>query len=168
MSGNDRDEIFYRQPDGGKLAANNAPTSGCLRIEPSIISDTGLNVTRGDNRRLGAASVDGKSPRPQNRVPGSAAQNFMPRRALAMVIHWRYGARMVKKLTKHGNSLALVIDRPILDLLRIDPETPLDVSTDGKRLIVAPAKPSERRKKFEEAQEWAHKRYGKAFQKLAE
>lgn len=75
---------------------------------------------------------------------------------------------MVKKLTKHGNSLALVIDRPILDLLRIDPETPLDVSTDGKRLIVAPAKASERRKKFDAAQEWAHKRYGKAFQKLAE
>jgi antitoxin MazE len=36
---------------------------------------------------------------------------------------------MVRKLTKHGNSLALVIDRPILELLRIDPETPLDVST---------------------------------------
>ena len=48
---------------------------------------------------------------------------------------------MVKKLTKHGNSLALVIDRPILDLLKIDPETPLDVSTDGRQLIVAPAKP---------------------------
>jgi len=75
---------------------------------------------------------------------------------------------MVKKLTKHGNSLALVIDRPILDLLKIDPETPLDISTDGKQLIVKPAKPSARRKKFEEAQEWAHRRYGKAFPKLAE
>jgi antitoxin component of MazEF toxin-antitoxin module len=74
---------------------------------------------------------------------------------------------MVKKLTKHGNSLALVIDRPILDLLRIDPETPLDISTDGKQLIVAPAKPSKRRQKFDAAQEWAHKRYGKAFEKLA-
>ena len=75
---------------------------------------------------------------------------------------------MVKKLTRHGNSLALVIDRPILDLLKIDPETPLDVSTDGKQLIITPAKPSSRRKKFEDAQEWAHKRYGKAFKKLAE
>ena len=75
---------------------------------------------------------------------------------------------MVKKLTRHGNSLALVIDRPILDLLKIDPETPLDVSTDGKQLIIAPAKPSSRRKKFEDAQEWAHTRYGKAFKKLAE
>lgn len=75
---------------------------------------------------------------------------------------------MVKKLTKHGNSFALVIDRPIMDLLKIDPDTPLDVSTDGKQLIVAPARPSTRRKKFDAAQEWAHRRYGKAFQKLAE
>jgi len=74
---------------------------------------------------------------------------------------------MVKKLTKHGNSPALVIDRPILDLLKIDPETPLDISTDGRQLIVKPAKPSVRRKKFDAAQDWAHKRYGKAFQKLA-
>jgi antitoxin component of MazEF toxin-antitoxin module len=65
---------------------------------------------------------------------------------------------MVKKLTKHGNSMALVIDRPILELLKIDSETPLDVSTDGKQLIIAPARPSGRRKKFEAAQEWAHKR----------
>lgn len=75
---------------------------------------------------------------------------------------------MVKKLTKHGNSLALVIDRPILELLKIDPDTPLDVSTDGTNLIVAPAKPSARRRKFEAAQGSAHKRYGKAFRKLAE
>jgi antitoxin component of MazEF toxin-antitoxin module len=75
---------------------------------------------------------------------------------------------MIKKLTKHGNSLALVIDRPILDLLRIGTDTPLDISTDGKRLIVAPSGATARRKKFNAAQEWAHKRYGKAFQKLAE
>lgn len=75
---------------------------------------------------------------------------------------------MVKRLTKHGNSLALVIDRPILDLLRIDSDTPLDLSTDGQRLIVAPAEPSERRQKFEAAQRSAHKRYGKAFKRLAE
>lgn len=75
---------------------------------------------------------------------------------------------MIKKLTRHGNSLALVIDRPILDLLHIDGETPLDISTDGERLVVAPAKPSARRRKFEDAQRAAHGRYGKAFQKLAE
>ena len=75
---------------------------------------------------------------------------------------------MVKKLTKHGNSLALVIDRPILDLLKIEADTPLDISTDGRQLIVAPAQPSARRKKFDAAQEWAHEQYGKAFRKLAD
>jgi antitoxin MazE len=76
---------------------------------------------------------------------------------------------MLKKLTKHGNSLALVIDRPILDLLKIDTETPFDISTDGARLFVAPvAAPLSHGKQFDAAQEWAHKRYGKAFEKLAE
>jgi antitoxin MazE len=83
------------------------------------------------------------------------------------VIQCVYGEQVIKKLTKHGNSLALVIDRPILELLRIDPETPIDVSTDGKRLIVEPAGASARRKKFDAAQEWAHKRYRKTFKKLA-
>ena len=31
---------------------------------------------------------------------------------------------MVKRLTKHGNSLALVIDKGVLDLLGIGAETP--------------------------------------------
>lgn len=75
---------------------------------------------------------------------------------------------MLKKLTRHGNSLALVIDRPILDLLKIDVETPLDISTDGTRLIISPVtEPAARKKKFDAAQDWAHKRYGKAFEKLA-
>ena len=46
---------------------------------------------------------------------------------------------MVKKLTKHGNSLALVLDRGVLDLLEIDADTPLNIKTDGKCLIVTPA-----------------------------
>lgn len=75
---------------------------------------------------------------------------------------------MVKRLTKHGNSLALVIDKPVLDLLKIGQDTPLDVTTDGKRLIIAPAKGSSRRKKFEEGQAWAHKNYSRAFKRLAQ
>jgi antitoxin MazE len=84
------------------------------------------------------------------------------------LIQWKYEGTMVKKLTKHGNSLALVIDRPILDLLKIDTETPLDLSTDGHRLIVAPAEQSARRQKFEAAQRTAQKRYRKTFKRLAE
>lgn len=75
---------------------------------------------------------------------------------------------MVKKLTKHGNSLALVIDRPILDLLKIDPNTPLEVTTDGKRLLIAPVNDVARKARFEAAQAQAHAKYAKAFRKLAQ
>ncbi len=75
---------------------------------------------------------------------------------------------MIKKLSKHGNSLALVIDRPILDLLGIDEGTPLEVSTDGQALVVAPVTDEGRRKKFEEALASTNRRYGKALKRLAE
>jgi antitoxin MazE len=46
---------------------------------------------------------------------------------------------MIKKLTAVGNSLGLIIERPILDLLNIDKDTLLEVRTDGEALIVRPA-----------------------------
>jgi antitoxin MazE len=76
--------------------------------------------------------------------------------------------KMVKKLSKHGNSLALVIDRSILDLLDIDEETSLEISTDGEALVVAPVRDAKRRKKFEQAIVSSHERYSKAYKRLAE
>jgi antitoxin component of MazEF toxin-antitoxin module len=75
---------------------------------------------------------------------------------------------MVKRLVKHGNSLALVIDRPLLDLLHIDTETFLDVQVDGKSLVVTPVQADDRKKKFLEALENGNLRYGRALKKLAE
>ena len=75
---------------------------------------------------------------------------------------------MIKNLTKHGNSLALVIDRAVLDLLKIDADTPLDISTDAQVLIVSPVRDAERQKKFKKALETTNRRYGKALKKLAD
>lgn len=75
---------------------------------------------------------------------------------------------MIKKLSKHGNSLALVIDRSVLDLLKIDAQTPLEISTDGHVLIVAPVRDPKRRKKFEEALAKTNRRYGPMLRRLAE
>jgi len=36
---------------------------------------------------------------------------------------------MIKNLVKHGNSWAVVIDRPILDLLKIAPESQVELTT---------------------------------------
>jgi antitoxin MazE len=75
---------------------------------------------------------------------------------------------VIKTLTKHGNSWALIIDRPVLELLNIDPETPLKIRTDGQTLIVAPAEETGRKKKFRAALEETNKRYGKALKRLAQ
>jgi antitoxin MazE len=75
---------------------------------------------------------------------------------------------VIKKLTKHGNSWALVIDKPVLDLLKIDPETPLEITTDGQTLIISPASGKERKTKFQAAVETTNRKYGKALKKLAE
>jgi antitoxin component of MazEF toxin-antitoxin module len=75
---------------------------------------------------------------------------------------------MTKKLSKHGNSLALVIDRSILDLLGIDAQTPLDISTDGRALVIVPAQEKRRRKRFQNALVDCNLRYGKALKRLAE
>ena len=60
---------------------------------------------------------------------------------------------MVKRLTKHGNSLALVIDRGVLELLEIDATTPLSITTDGKCLVVSPVRDAKRRRKVGETPE---------------
>lgn len=75
---------------------------------------------------------------------------------------------MIKRLTKHGNSLALVIDRSVLDLLNIDNDTPLEVSTDGSVLIVSPVRDEKRVAKFKQALDNANHKYGRALKKLAE
>lgn len=75
---------------------------------------------------------------------------------------------MTKKLSKHGNSLALVIDRPILELLGIDERTPLHVSTDGRALVIAPAPTQHRRKQFRQALTACNEQYGEALKRLAE
>lgn len=46
---------------------------------------------------------------------------------------------MVKKLSAVGNSLGIIIDRPILELLGITKDTPLEIRTDGEALIIRPA-----------------------------
>ena len=75
---------------------------------------------------------------------------------------------MIKTLTKHGNSLALVIERPVLDLLNIDSETPLDISTDGQVLVVSPVRDPKRNARFKAALESTNSRYGRTLRRLAE
>jgi antitoxin component of MazEF toxin-antitoxin module len=49
-------------------------------------------------------------------------------------------------LVRHGNSFALILDKPVLELLNVDPARPVAVSTtDGKSLLIAPLRGAEGR-----------------------
>ncbi len=73
---------------------------------------------------------------------------------------------MQKTLTRHGNSLALVIDKPILELLRIQAETPLELSTDGNVLTIVPIRQT-REEKIREAVNEVNREYGSVLKNLA-
>ena len=75
---------------------------------------------------------------------------------------------MLKTLTKHGNSYALVIDKPILELLRVSPETQFEIMTDGQSLVLTPVRDPAEEKKFQDALDMVHKRFGRAMKRLAE
>jgi antitoxin MazE len=75
---------------------------------------------------------------------------------------------MVKRLTRSGNSLALVIDRPLLEALDIDAETELEISTDGDVLVVTPVRDRKRTKRIADLVAEAHEQYGGVFRRLAE
>lgn len=74
---------------------------------------------------------------------------------------------MIKRLTPHGNSAALVIDKPILELLHITMDTPLEIATDGKNLIVSPVPSPARQKEFKAALARVMTKHERTFRKLA-
>jgi antitoxin component of MazEF toxin-antitoxin module len=75
---------------------------------------------------------------------------------------------MIKNLTRHGNSLALLIEKPILELLGADAETPFEVTTDGRVLILTPIRDADRSEAFRAALDKVNAQYPKALKKLAE
>ena len=80
---------------------------------------------------------------------------------------------MIKKLTKYGNSLALIVDKPILELLKIDQTTELEISTDGNCLLITPRvslaqqERVSKNKKIQQAFEETLKQHDATFKKLA-
>ena len=77
---------------------------------------------------------------------------------------------MIKKLVRHGNSRALIIDKPILELIGANDDSEFTITTDGRSLTITPVHSEEemRRKAFEFAAEEVNRTWGKALKKLAE
>lgn len=75
---------------------------------------------------------------------------------------------MRKRLTKTGNSLALVLDRPLLEATGIDATTTVEVSTDGDVIVVTPVRARKRTAKLTAALDEINARYAGVFKRLAE
>lgn len=76
---------------------------------------------------------------------------------------------LIKKLSKQGNSYSLIIDKALIELLDIDAETPLQLSTkDGVSLIVTPIRDELVEKSVQQKLKHFKKKYGRALKRLAE
>jgi len=75
---------------------------------------------------------------------------------------------MKKTLIKHGNSLALVIDKPILEMLDISADTPLEITSNGEALMVSPIRDKARQKKLRASLEKINRQFGEDLKRLAE
>lgn len=75
---------------------------------------------------------------------------------------------MTKTLIKHGNSLALVIDKPILEMLRISADTPLELATDGDSILILPVRDKKRQKKLQASLDKINRKFGDDLRRLAE
>ena len=73
---------------------------------------------------------------------------------------------MRKKLSAVGNSFGLVIEKPILELLHITIQTPLEVTTDGRNLIISPVSDAAREKKIARALSKINQRHSKTLKAL--
>jgi antitoxin MazE len=74
---------------------------------------------------------------------------------------------MRKKLSAIGNSLGIVIEKPILELLKIDRDTELELTTDGQRLILEPVSKKSRREQIDESARKVMKAHDQTLRNLA-
>lgn len=75
---------------------------------------------------------------------------------------------MTKTLIKHGNSLALVIDKPILEMLQISADTQLELTSNGDSLLISPIRDPKRQKKLKGSLDKINSKFGDDLKRLAE
>ena len=75
---------------------------------------------------------------------------------------------MIKTLKRHGNSMALVIEKPMMEALGITEETPLQVTLSGNALVVTPANVGVGPERMKSTIKELRKRYGPMLTRLAD
>lgn len=81
----------------------------------------------------------------------------------------RGATEMRKKLVRHGNSRALVIDRALIELLGLGEDDEVEISVQDQTLVVRPASTeSERDEAFDRALHESVAQYSDVYKRLAE
>jgi antitoxin component of MazEF toxin-antitoxin module len=75
---------------------------------------------------------------------------------------------MIKTLQKHGNSMALVIEKPVMEALGIKEDTPLQITVNGNALVITPANVGVGEEKMQEILKELRKRYSPMLKRLAD
>ena len=74
---------------------------------------------------------------------------------------------MIKKLTRTGNSVALVLDKQLLDAANLDPDDAVEVSTNGRVVVISPVRSKRDAERMERGKELMHAKFAGAFRRLA-
>ena len=74
---------------------------------------------------------------------------------------------MVKKLARLGNSRAVIIDRPLMELMGIDDETSLKLTVVGRKLTIEPVGDDDRDARFKEIMHRTGRKNAELFRRLA-
>ncbi len=75
---------------------------------------------------------------------------------------------MIKTLQRHGNSHALVLDKPILEMLAASADARFQLTVSGGSLIVTPVNTGVGRAETDRIFDRLQPRYGEMLQRLAE
>ena len=76
---------------------------------------------------------------------------------------------MIKKLSKHGNNLAILIDKPILELLNLNENSQFKMKVEEGKIILEPVRAItiSEDAKLQKAYEELVEKYDTVFRKLA-
>lgn len=75
---------------------------------------------------------------------------------------------MIKRWTRQGDSIAIVLDTPIVEAASLDEGREVETSTDGDVIVITPVRSKSRQAKLRAVVGRMHERYGGAFRRLAQ
>ncbi len=75
--------------------------------------------------------------------------------------------RVIRTLTVMGDELGLILDKSLLEQLRLGPDTPLELRVEGQTLVIRAAGEGGRRARIREATEKMMDAHAETLRKLA-